>query len=112
MVPIAYPQYGLTTQGLLFLGFIVGTIVAEILFSGRTSDYIIGRITTRRNIAREPEMRLWLAYLGITMFAAGLLLWGASVEKSYHIMIGQAAFFLREFSLLQHEQASLTDAYI
>ena len=38
MIPAAYPQYSASTQGLLFLGLLVGTLVAELFLSGSLSD--------------------------------------------------------------------------
>lgn len=97
MVPVAYANYSTIGQGLLFLGLIVGTLTAEILFSGWVGDRIVGKLSTGRGIARTPEMRIWLAYPGIIMFAAGLILWGSSIENSYHFMVGQVAFFMSMF---------------
>ena len=39
-------------------------------------------------------MRLWLAYPAITLSAIGLIIWGISIDKAYHWMVGQVAFFL------------------
>jgi hypothetical protein len=65
MVPAAYAQYTPLIQGLLFLGLLLGTVVAEIGCSGRLSDYIVERLSKRNGNVRVPEMRLWLAYPAI-----------------------------------------------
>lgn len=78
----------------MFIGLLVGTLTAECFFSGRLGDHIIGRITARGDVAQTPEMRLWMGYPGIVLFAAGILIWGFSVENKYHVMIGQLGFFL------------------
>lgn len=110
MVPAAYPQYTPLTQGFLFLGLFIGTLVSEIICSGRLSDYIVKRLMMRNNNVRTPEMRLWLSYPAILSTASkypvitpyrfilivvvGLVLWGISIENNYHWMVGQVAFFL------------------
>lgn len=94
MVPVAYSSYDLIGQGLMFLGPALGTLVAEVFCSGRLGDYIVGKLSAGRGRARTPEMRLWLAYLGVIIFAAGLVLWGVSIENNYHFMVGQVGFFL------------------
>lgn len=98
MVPVAYADFSLIKQGLLFLGLIVGTIAAELFISGRLSDLIVLKISARNGGHRTPEMRLWLGYLGTLLFAAGLGIWGASVDKMYHIMIGQLGLFTGKFA--------------
>ncbi|KAL4889583.1 major facilitator superfamily domain-containing protein [Aspergillus ambiguus] len=94
MVPAAYASYTPLIQGLLFLGLLIGTVVSEISCSGRLSDYIVTKLAKRNRGVRVAEMRLWLAYPAIILTAIGLILWGVSVDKSYHWMVGQAAFFL------------------
>ncbi|KAL4779353.1 major facilitator superfamily domain-containing protein [Aspergillus varians] len=94
MVPAAYPQYSPLIQGLLFLGLFLGTIVSEICCSGRLSDYIVEVLTKRNGGVRVAEMRLWLAYPAVVLTAVGLIVFGVSIDKSYHWMVGQVAFFL------------------
>lgn len=94
MVPVAYANYDLIGQGLMYLGLIAGTIAAETFFSGRLGDYIVGRLSARKGQVRTPEMRLWLAYPGVILYAAGLLLWGFVIENGYHFMVGQVGFFI------------------
>ncbi|KAB8225418.1 major facilitator superfamily domain-containing protein [Aspergillus novoparasiticus] len=90
MVPAAYATYSPLIQGLLFLGLFIGTLVSEVCCSGRLSDYIVKRLSRKNEGVRVPEMRLWLAYPAILITAV----WGISIDKNYHWMIGQIAFFL------------------
>jgi hypothetical protein len=39
-------------------------------------------------------MRLWLGYPAAVVSSVGLVLWGVSVDKDWHWMVGQIAFFL------------------
>ncbi|KAJ6119574.1 hypothetical protein N7523_003854 [Penicillium sp. IBT 18751x] len=94
MVPAAYENYSPLIQGLLFLGLFLGTIVSEICCSGRLSDYIVERLAKRNGGVRVAEMRLWLAYPAVLVTAVGAILWGVSLDKNYHWMVGQVAFFL------------------
>ncbi|KAJ5139870.1 Major facilitator superfamily domain general substrate transporter, partial [Penicillium atrosanguineum] len=94
MVPAAYENYSPLIQGLLFLGLFLGTIVSEICCSGRLSDYIVERLAKRNGGVRVAEMRLWLAYPAILVTAVGSILWGVSLDKNYHWIVGQVAFFL------------------
>ncbi|OQD86631.1 hypothetical protein PENANT_c007G10553 [Penicillium antarcticum] len=94
MVPAAYAQYTPLIQGLLFLGLLLGTVVAEVGCSGRLSDYIVERLSKRNGNVRVPEMRLWLAYPAILITTVGLIVWGVSIDKNYHWIVGQVAFFL------------------
>ncbi|KAJ5496292.1 Major facilitator superfamily domain general substrate transporter [Penicillium fimorum] len=94
MVPAAYASYTPLIQGLLFLGLFFGTVVSEIGCSGRLSDFIVERLSRKNGNIRVPEMRLWLAYPAILITTVGLIVWGVSIDKSYHWMVGQVAFFL------------------
>ncbi|CAL5870809.1 uncharacterized protein PFLUO_LOCUS5049 [Penicillium psychrofluorescens] len=94
MVPAAYASYSPLIQGLLFLGLLIGTVVSEICCSGRLSDYIVKKLSKHNGNVRVAEMRLWLAYPAVLMTATGLILWGVSIDKNYHWMVGQVAFFL------------------
>ncbi|KAB8077740.1 major facilitator superfamily domain-containing protein [Aspergillus leporis] len=94
MVPAAYAEYAPLIQGLLFLGLFLGTVVSEVCCSGRLSDYIVKRLSKKNEGVRVAEMRLWLAYPAILITAVGLILWGISIDKNYHWMVGQVAFFL------------------
>ncbi|KAK3356315.1 major facilitator superfamily domain-containing protein [Lasiosphaeria hispida] len=96
LVPIAYgetyPEAHI--QGLLYLGLIVGTLISEVLCSGRLSDHIVVKLAKSNNNQKTPEMRLWLAYPAAVLTALGLIVWGISIDQGYHFMVGQVAFAL------------------
>ncbi|KAL9102149.1 MAG: hypothetical protein Q9163_002680 [Psora crenata] len=94
MLPAAYPTYKPQIQGLLFLGLLLGTLFSEVLCSGALSDSIVAKLAAKEHGLRVPEMRLWLAYPAALLSAIGLIVWGISVDKAYHWMVGQIAFFL------------------
>lgn len=96
-MPAAYVNYSLVVQGLFFLGLIVGTIIGELLFSGRQSDWLMVRLAKKSGGEKNPEMRLWFGYPGAVLSSLGLLIWGLSVDRSWHWITGQIAFFLCEF---------------
>ena len=93
-LPVAYIQYKPEIQGLLFIGMILGTLFSEVFCSGALSDRIMLQLTTRNNGVRLPEMRLWLLYPAVLISSIGLIVWGISVDKAYHWMVGQVALFL------------------
>lgn len=112
MLPAAYISYTPQIQGLLFLGLLLGTLFAEVFCSGRMSDYIVLRLAQKNNGVRVPEMRLWLAYPAALLsagmhclslapyvlewaniFPVGVIIWGISIDKAYHWIVGQIAFF-------------------
>ncbi|KAM7190062.1 Major facilitator superfamily domain containing protein [Naviculisporaceae sp. PSN 640] len=97
LVPIAYaesfPEPHM--QGLLYLGLIVGTLLSEVLCSGSLSDRIVVRLAKSSDDNQKvPEMRLWLAYPAALLTAVGMIVWGISVDRGYHWMVGQVAFAL------------------
>ena len=94
MEPAAYIDYKLQIQGLFFLGLIVGVVLAEILFSGRLSDWVVRRLTFKNGGQRVPEMRLWLGYPAAVGSSIGLIVWGLSIDREWHWITGQVAFFL------------------
>ncbi|KAJ5536382.1 Major facilitator superfamily domain general substrate transporter [Penicillium frequentans] len=94
MVPSAYATYSPLIQGLLFIGLFLGTIVSEVCCSGRLSDYIVAKLSKQNGDYRVAEMRLWLAYPAILVTAVGLIVWGVSLDRDYHWIVGQIAFFL------------------
>lgn len=96
MEPAAYAQYKVQIQGLLTVGMLVGIVAAEMLCSGRLSDKFMAVLTKRNGGVRVPEMRLWFGYPSAFISALGLLLWGLSVDREWHWMVGQIAFFLCE----------------
>lgn len=93
-LPVAYIEFRPQIQGLLFIGLILGTLLSELCFSGHLSDRIVLRLAEQNNGVRVAEMRLWLVYPAVTITTAGLVLWGVSVDKGYHWIVGQVAFFL------------------
>lgn len=93
-LPAAYPIYKPEIQGLLFIGLILGTMISEILCSGALGDAIMLRFAKAHGGVRLAECRLWLIYPAVTISAVGLILWGISVDKGYHWIVGQIAFFL------------------
>ncbi|RAH64598.1 MFS transporter [Aspergillus aculeatinus CBS 121060] len=102
MIPAAYPEYPPVIQGLFFTGFLVGMIFAETFCSGRLSDHICAKLMAKNDnvhVAKNDnvhvaEMRLWLVYPSCLLASGGLCLWGISVDRGYHWMVGQVAFFL------------------
>lgn len=94
MLPAAYLDYTPLIQGLLFIGLLLGTLLAEVLVGGRLSDMIVSRLAKKNGGVRLPEMRLWLAYPAGLLTAIGLIVWGISVDKAYHWIVGQIALFL------------------
>lgn len=111
-LPAAYPEYKPEIQGLLFIGLILGTLVSEVLFSGALGDVIMLKFAQRNGGVRLAECRLWLIYPAVLISAGtledtlwhtewiltiplvGLTLWGISIDKHYHWIVGQIAFFL------------------
>lgn len=98
MEPAAYIDYKLQIQGLFFVGLIVGVVLAEMFCSGRLSDWIVRRLTSKNGGERLPEMRLWLGYPAAVSSSIGLIVWGLSIDRQWHWMVGQVAFFLCESS--------------
>ena len=114
MLPAAYVSYSPQIQGLLFIGLLLGTLFSEIFCSGRLSDSIVLKLAKKNDGIRLPEMRLWLAYPAALLsastlqtrisfstttyptntFLVGLIIWGISIDKHYHWIVGQIAFFL------------------
>lgn len=84
-------KFSLIYQSLLYLGLIVGTLVSETCCSGTLSDWIVIKLAKRNNGQKDPEMRIWLAYPAAILTALGLILWGISVDRNYHWMVGQVA---------------------
>ena len=76
----------------MYLGLIVGTLISEVFCSGSLSDWIVVKLAKSNNNQKAPEMRLWLAYPAVVLTAVGLVVWGLSVDRGYHWMVGQVAF--------------------
>ena len=94
MLPAAYLNYSPLIQGLLFIGLLLGTLFAEVFIGGRISDLMVVRLAKKNGGIRMPEMRLWLAYPAGLLTAIGLIVWGISIDKGYHWIVGQVALFL------------------
>lgn len=94
MLPAAYLDYTPQIQGLLFIGLLLGTLFAELFLGGRLSDYVCAKLAKKNGGVRIPEMRLWLIYPAGILSGIGLIIWGISVDKGYHWIVGQVAFFL------------------
>ncbi|KAJ5549110.1 MFS transporter [Penicillium frequentans] len=94
MEPLAYESRSVQVQGLLFIGLLLGLVFAEAFCSGRLSDWLVARLARKNDSQRIPEMRLWLGYPAAVVSSVGLILWGISVDKDWHWMTGQVAFFL------------------
>ncbi|KAL1860744.1 hypothetical protein VTK73DRAFT_7189 [Phialemonium thermophilum] len=92
--PLAYEKYSPQIQGALFLGLLVGVLFAELFCSGHASDKLMMYLAKRNNNERVPEMRLWLGYPACVLSAIGCILWGISVDRNWHWMVGQVAFFI------------------
>jgi hypothetical protein len=69
MLPAAYPSYSPSIQGLLFIGLLLGTVVSEMLCSGRLSDALVARLAKRNGGVRVAEMRIWGVYPAILITA-------------------------------------------
>ena len=110
MLPAAYIDYKPQIQGLLFIGLLLGTLVSELLFSGRLSDLIVMKLAKKNAGVRTPEMRLWLWYPAVLLSSIGLIIWGISIDKGYHWIVGQIAFFL--FAAGIQVGNTITTAYI
>ncbi|KAI9730351.1 MAG: hypothetical protein M1834_005861 [Cirrosporium novae-zelandiae] len=102
MIPSAYIQYSPQIQGLLFIGLLLGTLFSEAFCSGSLSDWLVIKLAKKNNNVRLPEMRLWLAYPAAALSAIGLIIWGISIDKGYHWIVGQIAFFLCEIADLHY----------
>ncbi|EME77961.1 uncharacterized protein MYCFIDRAFT_50625 [Pseudocercospora fijiensis CIRAD86] len=94
MIPVAYASYSPQTQGLFFIGLIVGTLFSEAFCSGSLSDWLLVKLSKRPGASRNPEMRIWLVYPAAILSAVGLIIWGISIDRNYHWIVGQVSFAL------------------
>lgn len=99
MIPAAYPTYSPQHQGLLFLGLIAGTVIAEAFFSGTLSDRLVAYISRTRRTPRTPEMRLWLFWPAALMTGVGLALFGVSIQYNWHWAVAQVAMGIFGFGV-------------
>lgn len=79
---------------MFFIGLIIGTLFSEILCSGSLSDRLVVKLASKNGGVKDPEMRIWLAYPAAIISAIGMIVWGISIDKSYHWIVGQVAFAL------------------
>jgi MFS family permease len=84
MLPSAYPTWKPQIQGLLMLGMIIGTILAELTCSGTLSDYLVYRLSRGITANRIPEMRLWLFIPAAALSALGLIIFGVAERFAWH----------------------------
>lgn len=110
MLSTAYEQYSTQVQGLLFIGLMLGTVLAEVFVSGRLSDSIVSRLAVRNNNIRTPEMRIYLGYPGAVLGSLGAIIWGLSIDREWHWITGQIAFVL--FSAGMQLGNSVVSTYI
>jgi Na+-transporting NADH:ubiquinone oxidoreductase subunit NqrD len=82
----------LTYCSLFFIGLIIGTLISEVFFSGSLSDFIVRKLAARNDGVKTPEMRIWLVYPAALLTAIGLIIWGISIDRGYHWIVGQVAF--------------------
>jgi len=99
MIPAAWPSFSSESQGLLLIGMILGTVTAELFFSGSLSDHLVRRLSRGVVEKRTPEMRLWLFIPAAATSAFGLALFGVSLQYNRHWIIAQVAVFLFAFGL-------------
>jgi len=92
MIPVAYETYSPQTQGLFFIGLIIGTLISEVFFSGTLSDFLVRKLAAKNDGVKTPEMRIWLVYPAALLTAIGLIIWGISIDRTYHWIVGQVAF--------------------
>ena len=111
MFPVAYPDFAPDIQGLLMIGLILGTVISEVLVSGRLSDWIVIKLAQRNGNIRTPEMRLWLWYPATIFVMIGLIVWGKSIDAGWHWITGQIAWFLCNLHYLSevYERSCLWD---
>jgi hypothetical protein len=100
MMPAAYANYSLPVQGAFYTGLILGTVLGELLLSGRQSDWLLVKLAQRKGREKTPEMRLWFGYPGAVLTSVGLIIWGLSIDRSWHWVTGQVAFFICKISFL------------
>ncbi|CZT21598.1 related to MFS transporter [Ramularia collo-cygni] len=92
LIPVAYATYTPQTQGLFSIGLIVGTLISEIFFSGTLSDWLLVKLASRPGTTKNAEMRIWLVYPAAILTGIGLIIWGISIDRDYHWIVGQVAF--------------------
>ena len=74
-------------------------MIAEAFFAGRLSDRLVTRLSRRTDGVRVPEHRLWLFYPAAVSTAVGLVLFGCTVQFSWHWAVGQVALAFTGFGI-------------
>ncbi|KIM25181.1 hypothetical protein M408DRAFT_220950 [Serendipita vermifera MAFF 305830] len=97
MIPAAFPDYSPQSQGLLFLGLIIGTIIAEVFCSGRLSDFLVTKLSKSGH--RSPEHRLWLYWPASLATVIGLALFGSSVQYQWHWIVCEVSLAILGFGV-------------
>lgn len=64
-------------------------VVFRVVFLGST-----GSPSSSLRKTREQGYLRWLTYPAATLSAIGLILWGISIDRAYHWIVDQVAFFL------------------
>ncbi|KAK5116327.1 hypothetical protein LTR85_009299 [Meristemomyces frigidus] len=102
------PPYNFTTSGigLMSLPPFIGGLLA--LFVSASNDWIILKLAERNGGVFEPEMRLWLALIGVVITPAGLLLFGLSMAEGKPWIIPCIGSALYGFGFSIIGDASLT----
>lgn len=99
MLPAAYPTWTPQIQGLLVVGMIIGTIIAEFTCSGALSDILVEKFSGGIPERRRPEMRLWLLIPAVFTTALGLVLFAVSQQFAWHWAVAQVAAGLFAFGV-------------
>ncbi|CAI7642703.1 unnamed protein product [Penicillium manginii] len=109
------PPYNFKTYelGLFNLGGFIGVIFAA-LVTIFLSDWLVIKQARRNGGIFEPEMRLWLLFPAIICVAAGSLLYGIGLSKTwawYVLAIGNAIFGFGFMITSEVALSYLTDCY-
>jgi len=99
MLPVAYPTWKPQIQGLLMLGMILGTVIAEGTCSGTLSDTLVRRFSAGVAERRRPEARLWLLIPAVLTTVLGLVLFGISQQYAWHWAAAQVATAVFAFGI-------------
>lgn len=57
------------------------------------------KLSARPGATKNPEMRIWLVYPAALLTAIGLIIWGVSIDRNYHWIVGQVAFAFCKYPL-------------
>lgn len=93
-------------SGLCFIAGLLGSALG-IFFGGYFSDRVADIFTKRNNGIREPEFRLPSITIGLVTTPFALVLYGTSLQHSWHWTIPTIALGLLNFSIAQATNVSL-----